>query len=103
MSLADRVKAAKRPTKLPKVRGLRSSRTFAGSSTTRLWRVLVPRCTTQMSDAELKLRVMEMLEWALEQEQSVPLHGPIGLRSSKRLRTMFLATDRLIRTWPIRL
>jgi pilus assembly protein CpaF len=27
----------------------------------------------QMSDAELKLRVMEMLEWALEQEQSVPL------------------------------
>jgi pilus assembly protein CpaF len=26
-----------------------------------------------MSDAELKLRVMEMLEWALEQEQSVPL------------------------------
>lgn len=28
---------------------------------------------SQMSDAELKLRVMEMLEWALEQEQSVPL------------------------------
>ncbi len=27
----------------------------------------------QMSDAELKLRVMEMLEWALEQEHSVPL------------------------------
>ena len=27
----------------------------------------------QMSDAELKLRVMEMLEWALEQEESVPL------------------------------
>ncbi|HHC08100.1 MAG TPA: CpaF family protein [Actinobacteria bacterium] len=27
----------------------------------------------QMSDAELKLRVMEMLEWALDQEQSVPL------------------------------
>ena len=27
----------------------------------------------QMTDAELKLRVMEMLEWALDQEQSVPL------------------------------
>ena len=27
----------------------------------------------QMSDAELKLRVMEMLEWALDQEQSVAL------------------------------
>ncbi|NNF63931.1 MAG: CpaF family protein [Acidimicrobiia bacterium] len=27
----------------------------------------------QMSDAELKLRVMEMLEWALDQEESVPL------------------------------
>lgn len=27
----------------------------------------------QLSDAELKLRVMEMLEWALEQEDSVPL------------------------------
>ena len=27
----------------------------------------------QMSDAELRLRVMEMLEWALDQEQSLPL------------------------------
>ncbi|MEX1043773.1 MAG: CpaF family protein [Acidimicrobiia bacterium] len=27
----------------------------------------------QMSDAELRLRVMEMLEWAVEQEQSLPL------------------------------
>ena len=27
----------------------------------------------QMSDAELRLRVMEMLEWALDQEESVPL------------------------------
>ena len=27
----------------------------------------------QMTDAELKLRVMEMLEWALDQEQSVAL------------------------------
>jgi pilus assembly protein CpaF len=27
----------------------------------------------QMSDAELRLRVMEMLEWAIEQEQSLPL------------------------------
>jgi len=27
----------------------------------------------QMTDSELKLRVMEMLEWALDQEQSVPL------------------------------
>jgi pilus assembly protein CpaF len=27
----------------------------------------------QMTDAELKLRVMEMLEWALDQEESVPL------------------------------
>jgi len=29
----------------------------------------------QMSDAELRLRVMEMLEWALEQEQELPLSG----------------------------
>lgn len=27
----------------------------------------------QMSDAELRLRVMEMLEWAIDQEESVPL------------------------------
>jgi pilus assembly protein CpaF len=27
----------------------------------------------QMSDAELRLRVMEMLEWAIDQEQGVPL------------------------------
>ncbi|MGZ8755835.1 MAG: CpaF family protein, partial [Acidimicrobiia bacterium] len=27
----------------------------------------------QMSDAELRLRVLEMLEWALDQEESVPL------------------------------
>ena len=27
----------------------------------------------QMSDSELRLRVMEMLEWAIEQEESVPL------------------------------
>ena len=27
----------------------------------------------QMSDAELRLRVMEMLEWAIDQEQAVPL------------------------------
>ncbi len=30
----------------------------------------------QISDAELKLRVMEMLEWALDQEESVPLARP---------------------------
>ncbi|HSJ28883.1 MAG TPA: CpaF family protein [Acidimicrobiia bacterium] len=29
----------------------------------------------QMSDAELRLRVMEMLEWAIEQEHSLPLSG----------------------------
>src|SRR3990170_1446571 len=27
----------------------------------------------QMSDAELRLRVMEMLEWAVDQEQGMPL------------------------------
>ncbi|MFQ5966181.1 MAG: CpaF family protein, partial [Acidimicrobiia bacterium] len=27
----------------------------------------------QMSDAELRLRVLEMLEWALDQEQNLPL------------------------------
>jgi pilus assembly protein CpaF len=31
---------------------------------------------SQLSDAELKLRVMEMLEWALDQEESVPLARP---------------------------
>ncbi len=34
----------------------------------------------QISDAELKLRVMEMLEWALDQEESVPLARPDRLQ-----------------------
>jgi pilus assembly protein CpaF len=74
MSLADRVKAAKSADT--------SSDTGREEVRSDLRRKLHYKVVeglgptlynSQMSDAELKLRVMEMLEWALEQEQSVPL------------------------------
>ncbi len=74
MSLADRVKAAKaaevtldghREEMRQDLRRKLHYKVVEG-----LGPVLYDR---QMSDAELKLRVMEMLEWALDQEESVPL------------------------------
>jgi pilus assembly protein CpaF len=74
MSLADRVKAAKaaevtldghREEMRQELRRKLHYKVVEGLGPT-----LYDR---QMSDAELKLRVMEMLEWALDQEESVPL------------------------------
>jgi pilus assembly protein CpaF len=74
MSLADRVKAAKvaevtveghREEVVQELRRKLHYKVVEG-----LGPMLYDR---QMSDAELKLRVMEMLEWALDQEESVPL------------------------------
>ena len=74
MSLADRVKAAKaaevtveghRDEVVQELRRKLHYKVVEG-----LGPMLYDR---QMSDAELKLRVMEMLEWALDQEESVPL------------------------------
>lgn len=74
MSLADRVKAAKaaemtveghREEMVQELRRKLHYKVVEG-----LGPMLYDR---QMSDAELKLRVMEMLEWALDQEESVPL------------------------------
>jgi pilus assembly protein CpaF len=74
MSLADRVKAAKaadatvdghREETRQELRRKLHYKVVEGLGPT-----LYDR---QMSDAEMKLRVMEMLEWALDQEQSVPL------------------------------
>ncbi len=74
MSLADRVKAAK-ATDTTEVAGrdevredLRRRLHF------KVVEALGPKLfDREMSDAELKLRVMEMLEWALDQEEAVPL------------------------------
>jgi pilus assembly protein CpaF len=77
MSLADRVKAAK--ASQPTIAGERSEvlqelrRRLHFKVVEGLGPSLYDR---QMTDAELKLRVMEMLEWALEQEDSVPLTRP---------------------------
>ena len=74
MSLADRVKAAKatdavsEPGRNVARQDLRRKLHF--KVVEGLGPMLYDR---QMSDAELKLRVMEMLEWALEQEEAVPL------------------------------
>ncbi len=74
MSLADRVRAAKAtdttldPVKEQAHQQLRRKLHF--KVVEGLGPMLYDR---QMTDAELKLRVMEMLEWALEQEEAVPL------------------------------
>ena len=74
MSLADRVKAAKatdttdsgvREDTLQDLRRKLHYKVVEGLGPTLF--------DKEMSDAELKLRVMEMLEWALDQEESVPL------------------------------
>ena len=74
MSLADRVKAAKTTDETPEGQRTEVKQDLRRKLHYKVVEGLGPTLySAQMSDAELKLRVMEMLEWALEQEQSVPL------------------------------
>jgi len=74
MSLADRVKAAKATEDTSDSQRAEVKQDLRRKLHYKVVEGLGPTLySAQMSDAELKLRVMEMLEWALEQEQSVPL------------------------------
>ncbi len=74
MSLADRVKAAKTADDTSDVQRAEVKQDLRRKLHYKVVEGLGPSLySAEMSDAELKLRVMEMLEWALEQEQSVPL------------------------------
>jgi pilus assembly protein CpaF len=74
MSLADRVKAAKAVESAPVGPVVDRHQDLRRKLHYRVVEGLGPTLyDRQMSDAELKLRVMEMLEWALDQEESVPL------------------------------
>ncbi len=74
MSLADRVKAAKAADDTSDIQRAEIKQDLRRKLHYKVVEGLGPTLySAQMSDAELKLRVMEMLEWALEQEQSVPL------------------------------
>ncbi|MEZ5176202.1 MAG: CpaF family protein [Acidimicrobiia bacterium] len=74
MSLADRVKAAKAHDDTGDGQRTEVKQDLRRKLHYKVVEGLGPTLySAQMSDAELKLRVMEMLEWALEQEQSVPL------------------------------
>ena len=74
MSLADRVKAAKAVEAAPVGPVEDGHRDLRRKLHYRVVEGLGPTLyDRQMSDVELKLRVMEMLEWALDQEESVPL------------------------------
>lgn len=74
MSLADRVKAAKATDDTSVGQKTEVKQDLRRKLHYKVVEGLGPTLySAQMSDAELKLRVMEMLEWALEQEQSVPL------------------------------
>jgi pilus assembly protein CpaF len=74
MSLADRVKAAKSADTSSETQRAEVKSDLRRKLHYKVVEGLGPTLyNSQMSDAELKLRVMEMLEWALEQEQSVPL------------------------------
>jgi pilus assembly protein CpaF len=74
MSLADRVKAAKAVESAPESPVSDVHQDLRRKLHYRVVEGLGPTLyDRQMSDAELKLRVMEMLEWALDQEESVPL------------------------------
>jgi pilus assembly protein CpaF len=75
-SLADRVAAARR-NELSTVSSTRNEALteLRGRLHFRVVEELGPTLyDRQMSDAELRLRVMEMLEWAIDQEQGVPLN-----------------------------
>ena len=74
MSLADRVKAAKAADDTSDSQRAEVKQDLRRKLHYKIVEGLGPTLySAQMYDAELKLRVMEMLEWALEQEQSVPL------------------------------
>ncbi|VAW03585.1 Type II/IV secretion system ATP hydrolase TadA/VirB11/CpaF, TadA subfamily [hydrothermal vent metagenome] len=74
MSLADRVKAAKAEDETTPTQRLEMRQDLRRRLHYKVVEGLGPTLyDQQMSDAELKLRVMEMLEWALDQEESVPL------------------------------
>ncbi len=74
MSLADRVKAAKSADTSSASQREEIKSDLRRKLHYKVVEGLGPTLyNSQMSDAELKLRVMEMLEWALEQEHSVPL------------------------------
>jgi pilus assembly protein CpaF len=74
MSLADRVKAAKRTDVTQDGQRMELRQDLRRKLHYRVVEGLGPTLyDRQMSDAELKLRVMEMLEWALDQEEAVPL------------------------------
>ncbi len=74
MSLADRVKAAKSADTSTEGQREEVKSDLRRKLHYKVVEGLGPTLyNSQMSDAELKLRVMEMLEWALEQEHSVPL------------------------------
>ena len=74
MSLADRVKAAKEADSTIDNQREETRRELRRKLHYKVVEGLGPSLyDRQMSDAELKLRVMEMLEWALDQEQSVAL------------------------------
>jgi pilus assembly protein CpaF len=74
MSLADRVKAAKADDTTVDTGREETRQELRRKLHYKVVEGLGPTLyDRQMSDAELKLRVMEMLEWALDQEQSVPL------------------------------
>ena len=74
MSLADRVKAAKEADQQTDNLRDETRKDLRRKLHFKVVEGLGPTLyDRQMSDAELKLRVMEMLEWALDQEQSVAL------------------------------
>jgi pilus assembly protein CpaF len=74
MSLADRVKAAKETDVLGEPGRDAARQDLRRKLHFKVVEGLGPMLyDRQMSDAELKLRVMEMLEWALEQEEAIPL------------------------------
>jgi Flp pilus assembly protein, ATPase CpaF len=74
MSLADRVRAAKAADHTAETQREATRQELRRRLHYKVVEGLGPTLyDRQMSDAELKLRVMEMLEWALDQETSVPL------------------------------
>ena len=74
MSLADRVKAAKEADAQSDNQREETRKDLRRKLHFKVVEGLGPTLyDRQMSDAELKLRVMEMLEWALDQEQSLAL------------------------------
>ncbi len=81
MSLADRVKAARAADSSIDGRREEARQDLRRRLHYKVVEGLGPTLYDRaISDAELKLRVMEMLEWALDQEESVPLARPDRLR-----------------------